>query len=196
MIPVQAWLVASTTRRLLALIALVLALALEARAVPVQFVYRFQSGETLTGVVEGDLQPDGVTLLNISSLDAVYSELPNYPFRYLSPTFYVQRSLKLDASLDFELAGFNQPLAPSGAFPNLGFRLRPGFSGNGATLGTFIANETSQVFPMGAAAWEFEQLDPARFVAFVVPEPAPRALLLPALLALALWLRARSLLAA
>jgi hypothetical protein len=160
----------------------------QASAATFNFSYTFAGGESLTGTVDGVLQPDGVTVLNLSNLNAVYSGTPDRIFDNFGPSF-VGRTLRLDGAFPgLEFYGMEDPVTPTRT-PNFGFRLGAGGLGNSVTVGTFEAGENGLRFPM-ADVLEAEPFSVSRFSASaVVPEPGSCALLLSGLAAALAWKR-------
>lgn len=68
---------------------------LSAQAATFNFSYTFDSGETLSGMVDGDLLPDGDTVVNLDNLMATYSGGEEIDFSFLLDESVNLRSLTI-----------------------------------------------------------------------------------------------------
>jgi hypothetical protein len=108
--------------------------------VTVAFTYTFGSGQTLSGTVGGDLQPDGDLVSNLTDLQAVFSSAPGSPFTFFSVAF--PGDLSLTGLQVFGFTGFvSSPDTPI-AHSDFGFDIEEfGFPvSNSAVVGTFHAS--------------------------------------------------------
>lgn len=154
---------------------------LAAGPVTVDFSYTFGDGQTVSGTVDGDLQPDGDLVTNLTNLHAVYSAVPGSPFTFLGNNPPSNRDLSLSASQLFDFFGFvSFPDTPPQPQKNFGFFLTDDQSvGNSATIGDFSTEDETYFFPpLEPPADELEKFNPDRWTASLeqaspsVPEPA------------------------
>jgi hypothetical protein len=160
--------------------------AIPAQAASFEFSYRFLSGNTLSGTVDGDLVPDTDLIVNFTNLRAFYSGVPELTFSY------TQRGAITFSGTFNRFFGFVNPLPaePPDNFDNFGFgftNMPPFLSTNSATVGFFIAYEdetgSGVSFPFGSNQLEAENFSPERWTLIErtiqpVPEPASLAGLL------------------
>jgi hypothetical protein len=149
--------------------------AIPAQAASFEFSYRFLSGNTLSGTVDGDLVPDTDLIINFTNLRAFYSGVPELTFSY------TQRGAITFSGTFNRFFGFVIPLTAEP--PNM----PPFLSTNSATVGFFIAYEdetgSGVSFPFGSNQLEAENFSPERWTLIErttqpVPEPASLAGLL------------------
>lgn len=146
------------------------------QAATFSFSYTFLSGESISGTVEGQLQPDNNTVRNLSNLSATYSAQPGTLLQFFAPSSFNQ-FLTLSGTPNFRFSGFANKENTSSHQPNFGFHLgEPATISNGATVGTFFTASSSLVFPGGSNREEAESFSPARWTATArstasVPEP-------------------------
>lgn len=80
----------------------------QVKAASFNFSYVFESGEVLSGMVDGELEDDGNTVSNLTNLMAEYSDLPNVTFDFL--IFGNSTTATLDGSLNV-FGGADKPLS-------------------------------------------------------------------------------------
>jgi hypothetical protein len=169
----QRWYVAIAAAGVLA------ATAVEARAEPVlvSFSYTFQSGETLSGVVEGNLRSDGVTVGDLKGLHATYSGQPGTELTFV-PGDSFHPTLSLIGASPFLVGGFESDAATTDAQSNFGFMFLRDNSTDVVAVGSFQTRATQIDFPSADDALELEDWNPSAFAAsaVVVPEPSSIAL--------------------
>lgn len=145
-----------------------------AAAATFNFSYTFLSGASISGTVEGDLQPDNNTVRNLSRLSATYSEQPGTLLSFLA-TFPTQ-FFTLSGTSSFSFFGFANNPDTAINQPNFGFYLGNPFTTNGATVGTFATSSMVIGFPFNENRREAEPFAASRWVATAnstaaVPEP-------------------------
>ena len=151
-----------------------------AELVSVSFSYKFQSGETLSGVVEGNLRSDGVTVDGLKDLHARYSGQPGTALTFL-PGAEFQPTLSLIGASPFLIGGFESDVETTDARTNFGFMFLRNASTDVVAVGNFQTRSTQINFPSSNDALELEDWNPAAFSAsaaafstsaVVVPEPS------------------------
>ncbi|HEY9852935.1 MAG TPA: PEP-CTERM sorting domain-containing protein [Leptolyngbyaceae cyanobacterium] len=134
---------------------------------------QFLSGGTISGQVDGDLQNDGDSVINLSNLVAEYSGKPGNTFSFFAP---FGQSPKISYSgLVSNFFGFAEDPNTATAKSNFGFRLEtaPNLL-NGATVGNFSTSQFSIFFPFGVNQREAEVFNSERWQLSevkTVPEP-------------------------
>lgn len=144
-----------------------------ASAATFKFAYQFGSGETISGQVDGDLQNDGDSVINLTNLVAEYSGKPGDTFSFFAP---FGESAKISYSgLVSNFFGFAQDPKTATTESNFGFRLTTATSLlNGATVGNFYTSEFLILFPFGGNRREAEVFNKERWQLSevkTVPEP-------------------------
>ena len=125
-----------------------------ASAATFDFSYKFLSGETISGRLDGDLQNDGDTVTNLRNLVASYSGKPGDIFTFFAPFGTSRISF---SGLYNDFFGFvNNPSTPTEEI-NFGFSLdyQPD-TVNSATVGNFRTSQDSIWFPFGSDQREAE----------------------------------------
>jgi hypothetical protein len=156
------------------ILAAVLFLTCTARAGSiVAFSYTFQDKTTITGTVEGDLQPDGDLVTGLRNMDAVYSGQPNTPLIFDAPGF--EFGLSLSGSKETVFFGFaTDPHLVGSHFGFLISNFPP--SDNEVTVGTFVTNSLGALmFPSGSGVVEAESFKVSAYSASIIttiPEPS------------------------
>lgn len=148
--------------------------AAPAEALSFNFSYTFSSGESISGTVDGDLQPDNNTVRNLSNLSATYSGQPGTQLTFLAPPLR-GAFFTLSGSPEFTFFGFASDPNTSTLQPNFGFRI--GLTArNGAIVGPISTrtadNSFTTFFPSASTAEEFEPFSASRWRASAVPTPA------------------------
>lgn len=165
--------------------------ALPAFAERFSFSYTFATGHSITGTVEGDLQSDQNTVLNLHNLAAIYSVDVGVSLTFTTTFFDI---LKLNA-VGIQFAGFQNSTAGS-AHPDFGFLfVDDGFPcANCATVGNFDVGSDHITAPSGTNQLEAEAINRNRWTAALVtvPEPVGMTLLGVLLGAIGLLVRRRS----
>lgn len=137
-----------------------------------KFSYQFLSGETVSGEVDGDLQNDGDTVINLSNLVAEYSGKPGDTFSFFAP---FGESPKISYSgLVSNFFGFVEDPNTATAKSNFGFHLAATNFTNSATVGNFFSSQYSIFFPFGVNQEEAEVFNSDRWQLSevkTVPEP-------------------------
>jgi len=149
----------------------------------VAFSYTFQDKTTITGTVEGDLQPGGDLVTGLRNLNAVYSGRPNTPLTFVAPPGFGQpfNTLFLSGTQVFGFFGFATDPSSSSVSSNFGFGIfnEPNIT-NAVTVGTFGTSFDSILPPFVPDALEAEIFRlssySASVIATVVPEPSSVAL--------------------
>ncbi len=144
-----------------------------AEAATFQFSYTFESGEMLSGQVEGDLeeiQPGVTRLNNISNLSAEYSGAGGISYSFPIPSFDL---FSLSGTTRLVFGGADIPSSAIGSTGN-GFEF---FAGTGAPgpFGTIgIGEYTPQVNGLSFSfTGEQEIFEPERWHAFQVTQTTP-----------------------
>ncbi len=144
-----------------------------ASAATFNFSYQFLSGETISGQVEGNLQNDGDSVINLSNLVAEYSGKPGDTFSFFAP---FGASPKISYSgLVSNFFGFVKDPKTATPESNFGFSLTtaPNLL-NGATVGNFYTSQSAISFPFGVNQREGEVFNRERWQLSevkTVPEP-------------------------
>ncbi|HEY9699679.1 MAG TPA: PTPA-CTERM sorting domain-containing protein [Trichocoleus sp.] len=150
-----------------------------AEAASFSFSYNFLSGESISGAIDGDLQPDNNTVSNLRNLSATYSGQPGTQFTFVPSSFKPFFTL---SGSSFRFYGFANDPTTLTSQPNFGFFLGNPSNSNGATVGTFFTNKSSISFPFGVNQKEAENFSASRWTATAIPAPVPTPALLPGLL--------------
>jgi hypothetical protein len=148
-----------------------------ASAATFNFSYKFSSGETLSGQVDGDLQNDGDSVINLSNLVAEYSGKPGDSFSFFAP--FGESSKISYSGLVSNFFGFvKDPNTATSEF-NFGFYLTSGTNlVNSATVGNFQTSQFLIFFPFGVNRTEAEIFSRERWQLSeikTVPEPGTLA---------------------
>lgn len=143
-----------------------------ASAATFRFSYQFLSGETISGKVDGDLQNNGDSVINLSNLVAEYSGKPGDTFSFFAP---FGESPKISFSgLVSNFFGFVKDPNTATAESNFGFYLTAMNFTNSATVGNFFSSQYSIFFPFGVNREEAEVFNSDRWQLSevkTVPEP-------------------------
>jgi PEP-CTERM motif len=155
----------------------------QAGSAVVAFSYTFQDKKTVTGTVEGDLQPDNDLVTGLRNMNAVYSGQPNTPLIFVAPPG-VNLDLSLSGTQLFVLFGWATDPSIDGL--HFGFELSNIPNTIGAvTVGTFITSFSPNDGlviepPRGSAALEADFFRSGSYSAStsasIVPEPSSIAL--------------------
>lgn len=144
-----------------------------ASAATFKFSYQFGSGETISGQVDGDLQNDGDSVINLSNLAAEYSGKPGDTFSFFAP--FGESSKISFSGLVSNFFGFAKDPKTVTNESNFGFRLTTATGLlNGATVGNFYTSSTLISFPFGVNRREAEVFNRERWQLSevkTVPEP-------------------------
>lgn len=133
-----------------------------ASAATFNFSYQFLSGETLLGQVEGDLQNDGDSVINLSNLVAEYSGKPGNTFAFFAP--FGEKPKISYSGLVSNFFGFVKEPKTATDGANFGFRLTtaPNLL-NGGTVGNFFTSPSFIFFPFGVNREEAEVFNRERW---------------------------------
>lgn len=136
----------------------------------VSFSYTFATGHSVFGTVDGDLQSDHNTILNLHNLEAIYSPSPGMSLTFTTSFF---DALKLNA-IGIQFAGFNV-LTTGPSHSDFGFLLvDDGFPcTNCATVGNFDVGTSQVSSPVGAGQVEAEAINRSKWSAALVTVPEP-----------------------
>ena len=146
--------------------------------VSVSFSYRFASGETLSGVVEGDLLADGDTVTGLRHLRASYSGQPGTALTFLADEAFSPR-LSLSGSNPITFYGFASNPDTTTPTPNFGFAIATIETANAVTVGTFLTTSSGFGYPAGPGRLEATPFDSAAYTAVATPAvPEPASILL------------------
>jgi PEP-CTERM motif len=155
----------------------------QAGSAVVAFSYTFQDKKTVTGTVEGDLQPDNDLVTGLRNMNAVYSGQPNTPLIFVAPPG-INTDLSLSGTQSFLFYGWVTDPSIDGS--HFGFELSNTPNTIGAvTVGTFITSlSPTGGFvtepPRGSAALEADFFRSGSYSAStsasIVPEPSSIAL--------------------
>jgi hypothetical protein len=147
----------------------------KAGPVSVSFSYTFQSGETLSGVVEGNLRSDGVTVGDLKNLHATYSGQPGTELTYL-PGDAFHPTLSLIGASPFLVGGFESDAQTADAQSNFGFMFLRDSSTDVVAIGTFRTRSSQIDFPSSSDAMELEDWNSSAFTASAVAVPEPSSI--------------------
>ncbi|OKH39751.1 hypothetical protein NIES2119_05755 [[Phormidium ambiguum] IAM M-71] len=163
-----------------------------ASAATFKFSYQFGSGETISGKVDGDLQNDGDSVINLSNLVAEYSGNPENKFSFFAP--FGESSKISYSGLISNFFGFVQDPKTATIESNFGFRLATATGLlNGATVGNFQTSNFLISFPFGVNQREAEVFNKERWqLSEVKTVPEPSAIAGLSLLSLSLLARKNS----
>jgi hypothetical protein len=155
----------------------------QAGSAVVAFSYTFQDKKTVTGTVEGDLQPDNDLVTGLRNMNAVYSGQPNTPLIFVAPPG-ANVDLSLSGTQLFVLIGWATDPSIDGL--HFGFELyNSPDTTNAVTVGTFITSFSPNDGlviepPRGSAALEADFFRSGSYSAStsasIVPEPSSIAL--------------------
>ena len=150
----------------------------QAGSAVVAFSYTFQDKKTVTGTVEGDLQPDNDLVTGLRNMNAVYSGQPNTPLIFVAPPG-ANVDLSLSGTQLFVLIGWATDPSIDGL--HFGFELYNSPDTRAVTVGTFITSFSPNDGlviepPRGSAALDADFFRSGSYSASIVPEPSSIAL--------------------
>ncbi len=134
-----------------------------AQAASFEFAYKFLSGNTLSGEVDGDLQPGGDVINNLTNLRASYSGVPEQVFSFV---LFSEGSLNeiSFSGTNSNFYGLVNPLPITDqTVDNFGFALLDDGALNSATVGFFGASRNGLSFPFDFKQLEAEIFSPERW---------------------------------
>jgi len=154
--------------------------ASQTQAASFEFGYKFLSGNTLSGTVEGDLQPEGDVINNLTSLRAFYSGVPDQTFSFLLFSDSSLNRISFSGTTN-NFYGFVNPLPTTNqVVNNFGFALLDDGATNSATVGFFEASQFGVSFPFNSKQLEAETFSPERWTLTqrtTQPVPEPNTIL-------------------
>jgi hypothetical protein len=146
------------------------------QAASFEFSYKFLSGNTVSGTVDGDLEPGGDIISNLTNLKSSYSGVPDQTFSFI--IFNDRSSKKISFSGNTSIFyGFVKPLPPKDKIiDNFGFALLTDGATNSATVGFFETGDFGIGFPFDEKQFEAEFFAPERWtltqkIPQTIPEP-------------------------
>jgi len=136
-----------------------------AQAVSFEFTYRFLSGNTVSGTLDGDLQPGEDRINNLTNLEASYSGVPEQVFSFFAFSNTGGFNNISFSGDNTSLYGLVAPMPTSDETVNIfGFLLRdlPDIV-NSATVGFFGASRNQISAPFNSEQIEAEIFSPERW---------------------------------